>query len=304
MTNNHFDGMVLFCAVVEAGSFTAAARKLGHSVSHVSKEVARLEGRLGTRLLNRTTRTISLTETGRVYYDQARQIVRDAEAIDQRIQAVGDRPFGLLRVSVAVMFGHAYLNQWLPEFLSDYPDITCEVEVSDRKVNIVAEGFDAVVRAGRLEDTDLIAKELTRTRRMAVASSTYLDANGTPKHPHDLSDHALIDFSYRSIANVWDFAGTSGKTIAVPVAPVVTCNSAEMEAALAVAGVGITRLPQLACEDEIASGALVPILEGFEKPPIGIYVVYPSRAHLAPKVRAFVDFLDHKCKRRRGAQTA
>ena len=300
MNNNHFDGMLLFCAVVEAGGFTAAAREFGRSVSHVSKEVARLEARLDARLLNRTTRRISLTETGRVYYTQARQIVRDAEAIDQRIQSVGDRPFGLLRVSVTVMFSHAYLNGWLPEFLRLYPDIACDIVVSDRKVNIVAEGFDAVVRAGRLEDADLIAKELTQTRQLAVAAPSYLETNGSPNHPRELADHVLIDFSYRNISRVWDFSGTNGKTITVPVSPLVTCDSAEMETALAVAGLGITRLPQLACEDEVRSGALVPILEGFEKPPIGIYAVYPSRAHLAPKVRAFVDFLDKKCKRRNG----
>jgi DNA-binding transcriptional LysR family regulator len=299
MTNNSFAGMALFCTVTEAGGFTAAAHRLGHSVSHVSKAIARLEARLGTRLLNRTTRTISLTESGRIYYDHARQIVRDAEAIDQRIQSVGNSPFGLLRASVAVMFADAYLNQWLPGFLQQYPDITCQIEVSDRKVNIVAEGIDVVVRAGQLQDADMIAKELFKTRLLTVAAPSYLDAHGTPDHPHDLAGHDLIDFSYRPVAGAWAYVGGGNRGISVPVSPLVKCDSAEMETALAIAGTGITRLPQLACEKEIAAGALVPILEEYEQEPIGIYIVYPSRAHLAPKVRAFVDFLDGKCRQRK-----
>lgn len=294
---NLFSGMQIFCAVVENGGFGAAARLRGHSVSHVSKSVARLEARLGTRLLNRTTRTVSLTETGRTYYDHARQIIRDAESVERRIQSVGERPVGLLRVSVPVMFAQAHLKRWLPEFLSECPDVSVDLDASDRMVDIIGEGYDVIVRAGALNDTGLIAKKLLSTRQMTVAAPAYLKAHGEPAHPSELRDHALIDFSYRTVSNNWEFTGPGGNPLFVSVTPRIRCNSAEMEAALAVGGVGITGLPHMACQQDVAAGALVPILEAFEQPPIDLQVVYPSRAYLAPKVRAFVDFLDRNCRR-------
>ena len=296
MSNNDhvFDGMVVFCEVVEAAGFTAAAKNLGHSASHVSKEVARLEDRLGARLLNRTTRTVSLTESGRIYYETARRVVDDARAAETQILSVRDQPFGLLRVSVPVSFSLGYLNAWLPEFLNAYPAVRLEIEASDRVVDIVAEGFDVVVRAAQLDDTELIAKRLLTSRRLTVASPAYLDAHGEPSSPEELAEHTLIDFAHRRIAGTWNYIRGDGSEIRVNVTPRVVCDSAETEAALAVAGIGITRLPSLACRDELASGALVPILTAFEKPPLGVYVVYPSRSHLAAKVRAFVDFLSDK----------
>lgn len=294
--NNPFDGMQVFCAVVEAGGFSAAARQLGHSVSHVSKVVARLETKLRTRLLNRTTRRVSLTELGNTYYDQARQILRDAETVRDRIQNTGVRPVGLLRISIPVMFSQAHLQYWLPDFLQRYPDVSVEIEESDRMVDIVGEGFDAVIRAGPLKDAGLIARSLLQTRQMIVAAPSYLKQHGTPQHPRDLRDHTLIDFSYRATSNSWEFVGENGRPMNVAATPRIRCNSAEMEAALAVAGVGITGLPHMACQRQVASGALVPILEPFEQPPIALQVVYPSRAYLAPKVRAFVDFLGEKCQ--------
>ena len=297
MTNNKdlFDGMAVFCAVVDANGFSAAAERTGHSASHVSKQVSRLEERLGVRLLNRTTRTLSLTEVGQTYYEEAQRIVEDAREIQNRILSLGDRPSGLLRVSVPVSFAHNYLDHWLPEFMRTYVDIRLHVEASERMVDVVAEGFDVVVRAGRLEDTDLIARRLMTSRLLTVASPQYLARNGTPETPAELSDHTLIDFSYRKSATRWDYGGEGQRKHFVTVAPRLVCNSAETELAAALAGVGITRLPSMACERELDSGALVPLLGRFEEEPIGVYAVYPSRIHLAAKVRAFVDFLAEKC---------
>lgn len=294
INNDVFDGMIVFREVVEADGFTAAARNLGHSPSHVSKAIARLEDRLGARLLNRTTRTISLTEIGQVYYEQARQIIDDAREAQHRISSAGERAFGLLRVSIPVSFGLTYLNGWLPEFLDMYPDIKLKIEASDRIIDIVAEGYDVVVRAGQLDDAEFIAKRLMTSRRMTVAAPDYLERQGLPKNPAELSEHVLIDFSYRHLSGFWDYAGEGGNAIRVPVSPRIVCNSAETELALAVAGVGITRLPGMACRAALAGGDLVAILETFEEPPIGIFAVYPSRSHLAAKVRVFVDFLDDK----------
>ncbi|WP_136658948.1 LysR family transcriptional regulator [Nitratireductor sp. XY-223] len=297
MKNNKdlFDGMIIFCAVVDANGFAAAAERLGHSASHISKEIARLEERLGARLLNRTTRTLSLTEVGRVYYEQASMIVEDAREIRNRIVAAGDTPTGLLRVSVPVSFARNYLDAWLPDFMETFKNVRLHVEASDRMVDVVAEGFDVVVRAGRLDDTGLIARRLMTSRLLTVASPDYLSRQGTPQTPAELTGHTLIDFSYRRIATTWEYMGAGDKKVSVSVAPRLVCNSAETEMAAALAGVGITRLPSMACETEIASGALVPILTRYEEDPIGVFALYPSREHLAAKVRAFVDFLAARC---------
>ncbi|MCP4999720.1 MAG: LysR family transcriptional regulator [Hyphomicrobiales bacterium] len=306
MDNNRdlFDGMVIFCAVVDADGFAAAAERLGHSASHVSKEVARLEERLGVRLLNRTTRTLSLTEMGQTYYEQAQRIVDDAREIKSRILSVGDRPMGLLRISVPVSFARNYLDDWLPEFMLTYGDVRFHIEASDRMVDVVAEGFDVVVRAGRLDDTGLIARRLMVSRLLTVASPEYLARYGTPETPQALAGHTLIDFSYRKTATVWEYGGRGAKRIPVSVSPRLVCNSADTEMAVALAGVVITRLPSMTCGREFAAGALVPILTGYEEEPIGIFAIYPSRVHLAAKVRAFVDFLADKCSRSGGGLDA
>ena len=286
--------MVLFCAVVERNSFSEAAKRLGHTPSHVSKEIARLEARLGTRLLNRTTRKISLTESGRVYYDNARRIVGDAQLIEDHIQTLGDRPFGELKMSVPVIFAHGCLNRWLPEFMGLYPDVTLDIEVSDRKADLIAEGIDLVVRIGDLPSSDLIARELFQTELPTVASPDYLKAYGTPRHPQDLAGHQLIDFSYRDVAHSWSFPNPDGGLVTVGIDPRVRCNSAEMEKALALAGCGITRLPKLAYHREYEAGFLVKLLEEFEPKPAGVHLVYASKESLPPKTRAMADFLIKK----------
>ncbi len=299
MANNNtlFDGMVLFCAVVERQNFSAAAKFLGHSASQVSKEIAALEMRLGSRLLHRTTRTVSLTETGRIYYDHARRLVADAATITDQIHTLGDRPFGELRISVPSIFARACLNALLPDFLASHPDITMNVEVSDRKTDMVAEGIDLVVRIGALPDSDMIAKELFKTRLVTVASPGYLEKHPTPVHPQDLRDHMLIDFSERTIAHEWRFVAASGNTIFVPVKPLLRCNDAEMELTQAVAGIGITRLPELACSDELQNGDLVTILTDYNEPPVGVCVIYPSRKQLPLKTRALIDFMSQYISR-------
>lgn len=289
-----FDGMILFCAVVENGGFTAAARKLGHTPSHVSKEIARLEERLGVRLLNRTTRSISLTDAGSRYFEKARHIIEDARRAEDQILSAAGTPSGLLKISIPVSFGLSCLNAWLPEFLSLYPDIRLSIDADDRIVDIVAEGFDVVVRAGQLDDSDLVAKRLMTSRLLIVASPDYLERAGTPETPEDLANHVLIDFSHRRLANTWQFSDHGGHNISIPVSARVTCNSGETEEALAIAGIGITRLPSFVCQRAIDSSALASILEPFENLPIGIYAIYPSRLQLAPKVRVFVDFLNDK----------
>jgi len=286
--------MVLFCTVVQQNSFSRAAKSLGHTPSHVSKEIARLEARLGTRLLNRTTRKISLTETGRIYYDNARRIIGDAQVVEGHILTLGDSPFGELKMSVPVIFAHGCLNRWLPEFIERYPDVTLDIDVSDRKTDMIAEGFDLLVRIGGLPSSDLIARELFKTDLLTVASPDYLKKHGTPNHPQDLSNHALIDFSFRDAAHSWSFPNPSGGMITVNVSPKIRCNDAEMEKSIAVAGHGIARLPKLAFCREFDSHLLVQILGDYEPKPAGVNLIYASKDNLPPKTRAMADFLIKK----------
>ena len=298
MDHNLFDGMQIFCAVVDRGSFTAAAKQLNHTTSHVSKEVAKLEKRLGSRLMNRTTRKISLTQSGQVFYENSSRIIADARSTLSLISRNEDRPFGLLKVSVPVMFADVCLNDWLAEFAENFPQVAMDIEVTDRMVDIIAEGFDVVVRAADLEDSQLVARKIMSTRRVTVASPTYLAKNGIPLSPDDLTSYSLIDFSYRGTSTTWTYRARDGSPLIVKVAPQVRCNSASMELALARCGFGITRLPEMVAEGELKSGELVTLLTDYENPPLDLHAIYPSRQHLTPKVREFVDFLVRKCRER------
>ena len=293
MDNNKdlFEGMVLFCAVVECGTLTAAARRFGHTQSHVSKMLARLEARLGTRLLHRTTRKIGLTESGRVYYENARRVVAETRLVEERLQALGDRPYGELKMSVPVIFAQGCFSGWVAEFLHTCPDVSLHVDVSDRLVDLIAEGFDLVVRIGHLPDSNLVARELFRTPVSAIAATRYLDSRGTPEHPLDLSDHHLISFTGEGAVLEWDFTDTDGSRIGVRAAAKVRCNEAGMERALLLAGAGIARVPAFAYEEELARRELVRVLTQFEQPPIGVHLIYPNREHLPPKTRAMADFM-------------
>lgn len=289
-----FEGMYLFYMVVEHQGLSAAARVMGHTPSHVSKELARLETRLSSRLLNRTTRKISLTEPGRTYYENARRIIEDTRGIEDRLNAIGDRPYGELRMSVPVVFAHGCLNDWLPEFLERHPDVTLNIDVSERRADIIGEGIDLLVRIGDLPPSELIARELFRTDLITVASPEYLVRKGNPAHPNDLQDHDLIDFTFHGTSRHWTYPGPDQDLISVPINPRVRCNDALTEKAMALAGQGITRLPQLACKSELASGALMPLLKEFSSPPAGVHVIYASRTNLAAKTRAMIDFLIEK----------
>lgn len=289
-----FDGIYLFHTVVEQEGLSAAARVLGHTPSHVSKELARLEARLGTRLLNRTTRTISLTETGRTYFENARRMIADTRAVEDRLNVLGDRPFGELRMSVPVVFAHSCLNEWLPEFLERYPEIKLNIDVSERRADMIAEGIDLLVRIGNLPPSDLIARELFKTEGVTVAAPSYLEQHGVPAHPSELEGHDLIDFSFHGPTQNWTYLSPGGAQISVPVSPRIRCNDAQTEKSLAVAGRGITRLPKLSCKAELDDGALVSLLTDFATPPAGVHVIYASRDNLAAKTRAMIDFLVEK----------
>jgi len=284
------DGVAVFVGVINAGSFTAAARALGHSTSYVSKEITRLEERLGSRLINRTTRTLSLTDAGRAYYERCSQIVIDAENAERSINQLQDKPRGLLRINAPVSFGSQYLLDVLSRFMHRYPEVKLEVEFNDRLIDVVAEGYDVVIRVGEIKDSNLVARKFTSSRAVVVASPDYIKRKGCPEKAEDLTQHDCIAYSLLPTPAQLDFY-KDGVRSSVTVDPRAMCNSAAIEVAMAVQGIGITRLPLFTCEQEVANGELKIILEDYDKIKFDVYAVYPHRQYLTAKVRAFVDFV-------------
>lgn len=284
------DGVAVFVGVINTGSFTAAARALGHSTSYVSKEVSRLEKRLGSRLLNRTTRTISLTDAGRAYYERCNQIVIDAENAERSINQLQDKPRGLLRINAPASFGSKYLLDVLPRFMHRYPEVKLEVEFNDRLIDVVAEGYDVVIRVGEIKDTNLVARKFTSSKIVVVASPDYLKRMGCPKTVEELAHHDCIAYSLLPTPALWDFY-KDGVRSSVTVDPRAMCNGAVIEVEMAKQGIGITRLPLFTCQQEVESGDLQIILEDYEQMQLDVFAVYPHRQYLTAKVRAFVDFV-------------
>jgi DNA-binding transcriptional LysR family regulator len=286
---DRLDEMAAFAAVADARSFTQGARRLGVSSAQVSKLVARLEDRLGARLLNRTTRDVSLTDTGRAYLERARILLEDFAALEGSVRDEAG-PRGLLRVSAPVAFGAKQLDPALFDFAEAYPEVSIEVSYGDRMVNLVDEGFDVGVRIGQLSDSSLIARKLAPVRMVTCASPSYLQARGTPQTPADLSAHqAIIDLNMRD-PNVWNY-GAEGECMETRVHGRLRFASPEACLAAAERGFGIARAPDFVAADSLKAGRLSTLLCNFESEMVHVHAVYPHARHLAAKVRVFVDFL-------------
>jgi DNA-binding transcriptional LysR family regulator len=286
---DRLDEIRAFTAVAEARSFTQGARKLSVSPAQISKLVARLENRLSARLLNRTTRDVSLTDTGQAYLERARELLEGFDALEGSVRERSG-PSGLLKISAPVSFGKNQLTPALLDFATGCTEVQLDVSFSDRVVNLVEEGFDVAVRIGHLTDSTLVAKRLAAVRMVTCASPAYLERHGVPQALEDLSQHeAILDTNVRD-ATVWRF-GPHGDVREVRVHGRLRFNGAEACVAAGVAGFGIARSPAFAAAEELRAGRLVPILCNFEPELIHVYAVYPHARHLAAKVRAFVDFL-------------
>lgn len=286
---DRLDEIRAFVAVAEARSFTQGARKLEVSGAQASKLVARLENRLGARLLNRTTRDVSLTDTGTAYLERARDLLERFDALETSVRDQSG-PSGTLKVSAPVSFGRGQLTPALLDFAVACRAVSLDVAFSDRIVNLVEEGFDVAVRIGHLGDSSLVARKLAAVRLVTCASPDYLARAGTPLALEDLSNHEAILDSNMGDPLVWRF-GPHGDVREVRVHGRLRFSGAEACVAAAVAGLGIARSPAFAAADELRSGRLVPVLCNFEPELIHVYAVYPHARHLAAKVRAFVDFL-------------
>ncbi len=280
----------MFVAVIETGSFVAAARRLGTSSGQASKSVARLESHLGARLLNRTTRAVSPTEAGRAYFERLRPLLDEFDSLDRSIRNVSQTPRGRLRVTAPLTFGTLELAPALNAFALAYPDIELDVSFSDRLVNVVDEGFDMAVRVGRPADSSLIARRICSVRIVIVASEDYLDRQGEPEEPDDLARHAcIIDSNFRE-PNRWPLRLSNGRD-AVPVHGRIRYSNAEACLQAAEAGLGLACVPSFVAGDALRRGTVRAVLRAFEPEPYGVHALYPHSRHLAAKVRAFVDFM-------------
>jgi DNA-binding transcriptional LysR family regulator len=290
--------IAVFVRVVERGSFTLAADDLALSRAVVSKYVSRLEERLGARLLNRTTRRLSLTEAGAALFEASRGAIERIEEAESAIARFQSEPRGRLRVSAPMSFGILHLGPLLAEFSRENPAVSLEISFDDRFVNLVEEGVDVAVRIGALTDSSLVARKLSTTRLVVCASPHYLAERGEPEMPEDLAAHNCLLYSYLSTANVWRFTAPDGRAIPVAVSGNLRANNGIVEAEAAVAGMGILMSPTFYVGPLIRQGKLKRILERYEIAEMGIYAVYPQREHVPPKVRAFVDFLARRFGRK------
>ena len=283
--------MEAFATVVDQGGFTDAAKKMGISKSAVSKHVSSLEARLGARLLNRTTRRVSPTEIGLAYYDRARRVLNDAGEADALVSSMQSAPSGLLRISVATDFGVNHLSPILGEFLHQYQDITVNMVLNNRYVELISEGFDMAVRIGELEDSTLRARRLTETSKRMVAAPSYFEKYGRPEKIDDLNEHKLLHYSNAAAANVWKITAPSGEKRQVRTSGWLTVNDGQSLLNAAVSGLGIAYLPSFLFDDAMKAGLVEEALPELPVEKQGIYAVYPPGRFTQPKVRAFIDFL-------------
>ncbi|HEY6820404.1 MAG TPA: LysR family transcriptional regulator [Burkholderiales bacterium] len=288
---DRFAALQVFSQVVEAGSFAKAAERLNLSTSATSRLLAELEAHLQTRLLNRTTRRVSLTESGRAFYERCVQLLADLEEAEQEAARAAVVPRGTIRLTTSVNFGVRHLAPALAGFTQRHSELRFDVSLSDRMVDLVEEGFDLAIRIGGPGSENLVARKLGETRVVPCASPAYLAARGAPKVPEDLEAHNCFTYEYVTPRNVWKFRDASGNERAVRVSGNLHSNNGDLLAEAAARGAGVVFEPAFIVGPDVRAGRLVPLLQDFEPAPVPIYAVYPSRKHLSAKVRLFVDYL-------------
>ena len=283
--------MQVFAQVVESGSFAKAAARMELSTSATSRLVADLESHLQTRLLNRTTRRVSLTESGRAFYERCVQLLGDLEEAEQEASRAAVVPRGTIKLTTSGAFGTRHVAPAIAAFLAQHPETRFDVSLSERIVDLVEEGLDLAVRIGTPGAQNLVARKLGETRVVPCAAPAYLAAHAAPKVPEDLARHNCFTYEYTSQRGVWRFRDPSGEVRTVRVSGNLHSNNGDFVAEVAARGAGIVFEPAFIVGPEVRAGRLVPLLQDFEPEPLPIYAVYPSRKHLSAKVRIFVDFL-------------
>lgn len=299
-----FRAVQVFSQVVESGGFSRAAERLGLSTTATSRQVSELESHLQTRLLNRTTRRLSLTESGQAFYGRAVQLLHDLREAEQEASRSAVTPQGTLRLTTAVTFGTRHVAPIIGDFMDRHPGVRFDVHLSDRMVDVVEEGFDLAIRVGGTGSENLVARKLGETRLMPCASREYLQRHGTPGTPQELSRHNCFTYEYAGPRSQWRFVGPDGREHAVRVAGSMHSNSGDLNAALARQGTGIAFEPDFLVGDDLAAGRLVALLPGYVAVPAPIYALYPTRRHLSAKVRLFVEYLVERFAAFGGAQAS
>ncbi|MGH8809341.1 MAG: LysR family transcriptional regulator [Noviherbaspirillum sp.] len=282
--------MKVFAAVVDTGSFAAASDRLDMSRAMTSKYVAHLEEHLGTRLLQRTTRKLTLTESGATYYDRCVQILADISEAEEGALHHTEAPRGTLRMTMPVSFGILHMGPLVAGYLKQYPDVKVDIVLTDRRVDLLEEGLDLALRIGALSESGMIAKKLASDRVVICGAPDYLKRHGVPKTPSDLAHHNCLSYSYAASGDEWKMSGPDGAH-AVKVSGSLRATNGDMVKLAALAGVGLMRQPMFLCSDDLRAGRLVEVLTGYKSAELGIYAVYPIRKHLSAKVRTFVDYI-------------
>ncbi|PQZ93100.1 MULTISPECIES: LysR family transcriptional regulator [Pseudomonas] len=282
--------MQVFCTVVDKGTFVGAADTLEMSKAAISRYVSALEERLGARLLHRTTRKLSLTEEGRQFYHQAREVLALMDQAEEAVSSAAPEPSGVLRVNAPVSFGVLHLAPLWGAFMSAHPNVELDISLNDRLVDLVDEGFDAAIRIARMENSSLVGRRLAGTRMCLCASPDYLASHPPLRTLADLAEHGVIAYTNFATGNEWQFDGPDGR-VSVRTRSSVRCNNGDTCRSIALAGGGIALQPSFMVGEDLRSGALVEILPEYRSIELGIYVVYPTRKHLASKVRALISFL-------------
>jgi DNA-binding transcriptional LysR family regulator len=286
---DRIDAMQAFVAVADLRGFAPAARKLGQSPSNVTRLIAALEDRLGARLLQRTTRSVTLTDAGSRYLERARRILSDVEEAEAAAEGERTRPSGRLVVSAPVGFGRLHVSPLMSAYLMRYGEVAGELRLSDRMINLVEDGVDLAVRIGHLPDSTLVARHVGEMRRIVVASPGYLQARGEPKRPAAIGSHETIQFG-ATAATEWQFV-EDGREVRLAATPRFTTNSADAAIQYAEQGGGLTRVLAYQAADAIKRGRLKIVLQKFEQPPLPIHLVYPTSRLLSAKVRTFIDLV-------------
>jgi DNA-binding transcriptional LysR family regulator len=295
---DRLQSMRVFAKVVEQGSFARAAQAMDMSNAVVTRHVADLEEHLGTRLLNRTTRKLSLTETGHAYLERVLQILQEVEDAEAIASAHSTKPTGTLRIYSHLGFGQMQLGQLLPEYAAAYPEVTLDVTLHDRPLDLVEDGYDVGILINFQKfDASMIARQLAVAEIVLCASPAYVKKHGTPRSIEDIPKHACLNFSYEQIRHHWPIKAADGSTIQVPINGKVLSNSGALLRQCALAGMGMMILPSFALGDDLPSGRLVRLMPKMPLQQLAVVMVYPSRKLLSAKVRSFVDFMAKKFPR-------
>jgi DNA-binding transcriptional LysR family regulator len=288
---DRFENMNAFIRVVEVGSISGAADKLGVAKSAISRRLKELEEHLGVELFHRTTRRMNLTDTGRAFYHQAVRILEDVLESELTASQAHGTLKGSLKIALPSSFGIMHVGPAINDFATDHPEIEFDLDFNDREINLMQEGFDLAIRIAKLPDSSLIARHLAPIQTVMCASPIYLEQMGTPQSPDELRGHQCLVYSLLRDFEYWYLTDSNGKEISIKIHPYLKASTGEFLKDAAVEGRGIILVPSFIAYKEIESGALVSVLKNYKPLQLDVYAIYPQTRHLSQRVRAFVDFL-------------